>query len=841
MTAFEPAATAAFTPNGQPARHELPRGDRFVPSRSRNPITWLPDLFSSVWLGVFLLTCLFVYSSIGSAGVPIHPNIFDPASWVAVRQLRPFELTEFEWFHWWPFDLLIALICTNLVVATLRRIPFNIVNLGVWMIHSGIIILCLGSVWYFSTKVEGDALVNRRLIRIEAPGVEPTTMIAMPGARAVVGSGSSAYFLEIANIDPQWELRSGDDAGKKVYSVSVLVQSATGQFMRQLLADFPQYTEDVIRSPGNDPAQPMQRAVKVLGKPLVDEALKLSLEFAPQDTFYLVDSRAVYLREIDDSGRPKSPWIQRPIKSRALPRYNDYIASWDDVFADSDHPPLPLESLSVEVPPRDPNDPLPNVNLSISRYLRYAQIESRRRVSPNGPINPTITVRLSTSPGQSKEYQLAAFDPAESSALENNMKFVWAHSAGDIDEWRVRRDPAIRFTVPGTDIQVEKSFTAVSAQNPDLPFEPIEGTDYSFRIQGTSDKRLFGDKLLSVAVVEIRTPQRMFTRWVFDDPQFNRDLAMAEGVAQHDAEIPLDAKLETVYVPGQYPPAPILLVAGPGEDDLSLIVTMADGQPSVTPIAPSETTPLAAGVSLEVLRYAARTETLSRPYLVPRERRDRDIREMMSMIQVDIPNGDIMESAWLPYHHFAFNGPEEVLRRFPYRPVVIPLADGRRIEMLFSRESRSLPAPVALDDFQVASHVGGFTGQTSSIMDWISMITFDGSDGWTNPIPVSMNKPKEFDGYWFFQAQWDPPDPPRFQGDIGSRGLNYTVLGVGNRNGVNVQLAGCCIAVLGMIYAFYWKPVIKRRRAQAAYARAAAAQLSPRAESLRLEPVGLKS
>jgi len=38
------------------------------------------------------------------------------------------------------------------------------------------------------------------------------------------------------------------------------------------------------------------------------------------------------------------------------------------------------------------------------------------------------------------------------------------------------------------------------------------------------------------------------------------------------------------------------------------------------------------------------------------------------------------------------------------------------------------------------------------------------------------------------------------------------VLGVGNRVGVHVQLAGCCIAVLGMIYAFYVKPVIKRRR-----------------------------
>jgi len=42
--------------------------------------------------------------------------------------------------------------------------------------------------------------------------------------------------------------------------------------------------------------------------------------------------------------------------------------------------------------------------------------------------------------------------------------------------------------------------------------------------------------------------------------------------------------------------------------------------------------------------------------------------------------------------------------------------------------------------------------------------------------------------------------------------MNYTGLGIGNRRGVYVQLAGCCIAVTGMIFAFYVKPVIKRRR-----------------------------
>ena len=82
------------------------------------------NVIISIWTGLTLLAILFVYSSVGSA-VP------------AFRQLPPFEMTEFEWFTWWPFELLVALICLTLVVTTLRRIPLRPVNYGVWMIHGG--------------------------------------------------------------------------------------------------------------------------------------------------------------------------------------------------------------------------------------------------------------------------------------------------------------------------------------------------------------------------------------------------------------------------------------------------------------------------------------------------------------------------------------------------------------------------------------------------------------------------------------------------------------------------------------------------------------------------------
>jgi hypothetical protein len=101
-----------------------------------------------------------------------------------------------------------------------------------------------------------------------------------------------------------------------------------------------------------------------------------------------------------------------------------------------------------------------------------------------------------------------------------------------------------------------------------------------------------------------------------------------------------------------------------------------------------------------------------------------------------------------------------------------------------------------------------------SIRDYMSRLRFrdPGAAAWDEPTNVSVNNPIEHKGLWYFQAQWDPPDASPQEGIAASRGLNYTVLGVGNRNGVYVQLLGCVIAVAGMIYAFYVKPVIKRRR-----------------------------
>ena len=183
------------------------------------------------------------------------------------------------------------------------------------------------------------------------------------------------------------------------------------------------------------------------------------------------------------------------------------------------------------------------------------------------------------------------------------------------------------------------------------------------------------------------------------------------------------------------------------------------------------------------------------------------------MLQIRLP--EARRRAWLTYHHYPFDGSEDLLRRFSYQPSVMTMPDGRLIEVMYSRQSAPLPSSVALDGFDVRSHVGGFTGQVSSVLNWISNVQFEDEDG-TILAPVSVNDPQERKGYWYFQAQWDPPEQPSAS-SAGSKGLNYTILGVGNRNGVWTMLFGSVLSVIGMIYAFYVKPVLKRRQATAVY------------------------
>ncbi len=753
-----------------------------IPSgtQRRGLFTLLLDLFSSVWFGIGLLVLIFAYSSIGSAYPPF-------------RQHRLLEMTEFEWFHWWPFDVLISLLALTLVVTTIRRIPFRPVNAGVWMIHGGILILILGSVYYFSTKVEGDVPVFRRKVVIKVPGAKRSMgLLARPRNQVTVDGLAGEYSFEITNIRPDWPILTGDDAGKQAYSVSVMVTTPQQRFVRQLLAGYPQYTEDIIPGKG--------RAVKSTGKKLVDEALDLTLDYEPQTHFYVKDTAALFVRT-----RGSEEWIERPIKG--LPHYNDRVCSPEHVWH-WDRSVKELHPINLPIPARSENDPVQDVEVRVDGFLRYA-FEQVHWVDGGAVLYPVVSVSVH-SPEQHRDYELAAFDSRANTGEGGRIVFRWVETAEQLEKLADPPEPSLLVEVPGEDVSLQFPMSELEPKGPDAPFRKVEGSDYEFRLRNRLDNFPLGDgRIVSIAIVEIRTPEKSFTRMVADDPRSTRDMS-AEGSGTGHEVLKLDTNIVTTYNP---PPPPITVAAGP--EPMGLTVFFNPGNGLLQRFTPQvgENVSLAEGWILQVKYLYRNAQPEFRPRIVPRHQRDRNAGRTRSMIRVTLSKADWQRSLWLPFNPHVFADEQyRIPGRTMFRPRDLELPDGGWIELMFSRQRHELPSAVALHDFTLLTHQGGLIGTNSNVRNYISQMRFaDGSGGWSEPVNMSLNDPATKDGWWFFQSTWDPPARDY-------AGMNYTGIGVGNRNGVYIQLAGVCIAVTGMLFAFYVKPIIVRRRPLASFA-----------------------
>jgi len=783
---------------------------------------WVVELFSSVRFGIALMVLLFIYMSVGSAGLlyPTHPNLFAKANWTheQIRQWPGFEMTEFEWFHWWPFDVLMVLISITMVVTTLRKIRLTVINLGVWFIHLGIITLIVGSLIYFGTKVEGDTFLPRRTIMVEILGEDgepqgPSKRLSVfPGNRLMVDFGNDRFELMVASTDPEWELLTGDHAGERAYSVSVFVRGAERSFVRQLIAGHPDYTEDLVSS--EDPTQPFQRAVKLTGDPIVEPRLAMTLEYAPQDWFYLSNQLAknwaLYLRE-----KGSAEWVERPIPvatplardNTGLPLYGDYVADPSSLYTGGGQLP-PRQPLDVTVRSVSPADPLAGVDLHIDSYLRYAMMQSRWQPGgANDPVNPVAGVTISI-PGQSPSIkQLVALDPEKSSTEGGAISFRMVDSEEAFQ--RLLDQPSIRVMMPDTGFEETRKVS----QLPPSTAWSVGDSGYELVLSNVQNDIVFSSGSSSVAFVDITTPDgESFRRWVFSDPDLTRDLTDDGATPAPDAPPLRVDDLVIEYLPGGGNSL-ITLVTGPAPDQLRVVRAMPDGTLEASPISIGENITFGGGVSVTLASYLERAYLQNSPFIVPKAQRQREAGNMLSWVRLGLPDG---AERWLRYHRYIFPDGTERLSRFDFDPSTFTVSDlegrEREIEMVFSRRRHRLPSEMVLERFEIDSNIGGFTGETGSIRDYRSLVRFLDEDEWSSASPISMNKPVEHEGFWFFQSQWDPPEPPRSENDLGSRGLNYTVLGVGNRNGVYTQLVGCAIAVFGMFYAFYVKPEIKRRR-----------------------------
>jgi hypothetical protein len=455
----------------------------------------------------------------------------------------------------------------------------------------------------------------------------------------------------------------------------------------------------------------------------------------------------------------------------------------------------PLDPLAIAVSPTNQNDPIDD-DIIVSGYLRYAYMDQKMKGGGDA-LFPVAWVTLRKGDEAQQAAELFAFDPASSTADTSLMAFRWVSNDAALEELENGIMPSLEAEIDGTSYQLQIV--------PGEEFVQIGDTEYEYKINSVQNNLKIAGRVVSLAIIVLQRGEQTWERWVFDNPAMTRDVVEDAQHTETTAQL-LDENITTLYRSGD---VPITIVGGLEDGSYRLLTSIRGDKSTNDPLVFGVSMPLTGGITLTLDRVEPNAFTETRPIVVPKIQQDPSMSNMYSMVRVTVPTKEGGISTWLPYHHYAFESTKEAARRFRHNPTTLQLPNNKTIEIMFSRERAALPRPVILERFEVDSHLGGFTGSSSSILNWRSIIRFlDGSD---TPIAVSVNDPQSYGEYWFFQSQWDPPDGA-------SQGLNYTVLGVGNRHGVLQMLLGCCLTVSGMIWAFYVKPMIKRKRQQAVYA-----------------------
>lgn len=143
------------------------------------------------------------YHTSDGSGFMLFSDFVEKYKSTTIRRLPMLEMTETQFYAWWPMRLALVLFVINLITATIRRIEFSFKNLGVLSVHTGIVTIALGSIFYQRFKLEGDTLL-------------PAGQNGLPGPaqRAFYDRQDVALYVAQArtpNAQPQFEQRPLND------------------------------------------------------------------------------------------------------------------------------------------------------------------------------------------------------------------------------------------------------------------------------------------------------------------------------------------------------------------------------------------------------------------------------------------------------------------------------------------------------------------------------------------------------------------------------------------------------------------------------------------------------
>lgn len=783
------------------------------------------------------------YNSLTGEGLRFFADFVQKYAGVPLRRLPGLEMSELEFYAWWPLNLLLYLFVVNMVVATLRRIEFKFENLGVLTVHTGIVTIALGSAYYSVAKQEGDTL-------LQAGGMdERGVMQAGPLQPGFYDNTRTVLRLDQGR---GWEQRLLNGVPRyNSYNLNVLgdaiTASQTGDEGRVLDIEVPPPPAWSLPAGIPAPVDP-DIHVRLVGYAPYAELVQAWQEVPPGErSAALAGSEEVgSLRRVDlvdtrpaGSGPGASAGLeQRAMTFELLPeRPADRVA-------------MLTEALALEH----------TIGMNDVRWNELRTFHSQLR----GQERHGLIVDVPGADGRAAISRFYPISKGQVIELRESVGPMAASEAGG----------RLRFVMTVLDITGEPPF-------------PIVTKGYENATSAVAQVRV-----VPVGEDGQPRPEESYTRWIYDRfPAIAQDLLdtpSADGRPSRRPADPsislrlIDASRVQVYLDERPAPGG----AGPVARAETVLRAMV-----LVPGLPARVFDDLREGSLFMMdqrlgwRIGSRQDAVRRvavPRLVPETEQDRDNvgNHRRAALAVEVSLRDAQgkrtwaRTVWLDHRQYA------EISQDNGTPVTLP--DGREVRLMFARLWRPLPnMALRLREFEMIPYphstqprdfrsdvevirgpgvrevlsMGRFMGPDRAVEEALKAGTVDVGVRSTSLNDPLLQSPHYWSDqqsvvanvYWsimdtlgpsrfkFSQNGWDAQGWARTReqaeaGQLPRPFAQFTILGVGNNPGIHIIALGGILMVLGIPWAFYVKPALLRRRKLAIQRELMAAGKMPKVE-----------
>lgn len=722
-------------------------------------------------------------------GLMLFPVFVAEYASVTVRRLPWIEMTETQFYAWWPMRLALILFVVNMVVATVRRIEFTFKNIGVLSVHSGIVLIAVGSVYYQRFKQEGDTLIPAGE---QSERVGPPQRVFYDRQSVVLYVGQHAGFTGRT----RFEQRPLDGLPRyNNYNLEAGLPAGAGDALFSRRANHRGFHAE---PPARGERLAMTDSGRTLSMPVPGAHPQQTERYVDPDIRFRVVGYSPYAAMQTDWARapePRDPSLANPLRVVEL-----YASG------------VPLDNM--------PED---------GRLFEFTFFlgEPAQRIR----ANDSVGVEFTRGMDETRWRDLSEPVPAEAShALIFEVP-----------------DAGFRAVVPaarGTEYTLgDTGWTAAVQELADEPPFPIITPGYEDASSSVAVVHL------SPPPGEDGVRPEPVERWVFHRfPELNQDLATSDDPmlgrparGEPDPRVRvsyLDMTRLQVYLDEREDLSVRAIIRQPGG---AVRVLERDEEGWIRGLVPNDA---GASVDLKLADRWAHARRIERPVPVPVPERDNSLMgtHTEAFVAVEVWSDALggpeawSQTLWLPFTKYMG------IQQDTTRRVILP--DGRELQLAFGRLQRPFPDfTVSMVDFRMIAydHRGAPRDYQSTVRVAPVLGAIESGRGFeAYEHLIKLNEPLRAPFHWdpeanllsntarrllagldpdqfklsqagWDRAGWEETQAAADRGELPGPRVSFTILGVGNNPGIHVIAFGSVLIGVGIPWAFYIKPWLVRR------------------------------